>query len=75
MSTVKLLRQKNDCYAKDIMLRNGFEIHQKMAECVQIYHKDGKKWRFDGWETAKDELNPKKRADNPNVKQVGTAGK
>lgn len=65
MELVKLNTKKNDCNARDIIRRNGFFIKKEMPGCIQVYHRDGKKYRFDGWETADNKMNPHERAKNP----------
>ena len=56
---ILLNTQKGDCYAPDIIRRNGFvRINPDEADCKAVYEKEGRKYIFDGWEAQQRSLNP-----------------
>ncbi|MFA7100664.1 MAG: hypothetical protein WC196_02735 [Bacilli bacterium] len=49
---MKLYRLSDECYADDIIKRHGFKLitPDESLSTAKIWEKDGKKYKFTGWE-------------------------
>ena len=49
---MKLDREKNECMATEILIRNGFKLQNPDEALVtsQVWEKDGDHFKFTGWE-------------------------